>query len=40
MQIMKEKITFLKNKNELLQNNGIFFSLLAVMYAHQMVIEK
>ena len=36
----EEKITFLNNKNELLQNNGIFFSLLAVMYAHQMVIEK
>ena len=25
----EEKITFFKNKNDLLQNNGIFFSLLA-----------
>ena len=35
-----EKITFLKNKNDLLQNNGIFLSLLAIMYAHQIVHDR
>ena len=36
----EEKITFFKNKNDLLQNNGIFFSLLAIKYAHQIAYEK
>ena len=36
----EEKITFFKNRNELLQNNGIFFSLLAIKYAHQIAFEK
>ena len=36
----EEKITFFNNKKELLQNNGIFFSLLAIMYAHQIAAEK
>lgn len=36
----EEKITFFKNKNEYLQNNGIFFSLLAIQYAHQLALEK
>ena len=36
----EEKITFLNNENETLQNNGIFFALLSIMYAHQMISEK
>ena len=36
----EEKITFFKNKNDLLQNNGIFFSLLAIKHAHQIAYEK
>ena len=36
----EEKITFFKNKNDLLQNDGIFFSLLAIKYAHQIAFEK
>ena len=36
----EEKITFFKNKNDLLQNDGIFFSLLAIKYAHQISHEK
>ena len=36
----EEKITFFKNKNNLLQNNGIFFSLLAIKYAHQTAYEE
>ena len=36
----EEKITFFKNKNNLLQNNGIFFSLLAIKYAHQITYEE
>jgi len=36
----EEKITFFKNKNDLLQNNGIFFSLLAIKYAHQIANEE
>ena len=29
-----------KNQNDLLQNNGIFFSLLAIKFAHQIAYEK
>lgn len=36
----EEKITFFKNQNNLLQNNGIFFSLLAIKYAHQIAYEE
>ena len=36
----EEKITFFKNKNDLLQNDGIFFSLLAIKYAHQITYEE
>jgi len=36
----EEKITFFKNKNNFLQNNGIFFSLLAIQYAHQIAFKK
>ena len=36
----EEKITFFKNKGNLLQNNGIFFSLLAIKYAHQISYEE
>ena len=38
--INQKKITFFKNKNDLLQNNGIFFSLLAIKYAHQITYEE
>ena len=36
----EEKIFFLKNKSEFLQNNGIYFSLLAIKYAHQIAYEE
>lgn len=36
----EEKITFLNNKNDVLQNNGIFLALLAIEYAHQIAFEK
>ena len=36
----EEKIVFLKNNSKLLQNNGIFFSLLAIKYAHQIAYEE
>ena len=36
----EEKITFFKNKNDMLQNNGIFFSLLAIKYAEQIAYEE
>ena len=36
----EEKIFFLNNDSELLQNNGIFFSLLAIKYAHEIAHEK
>ena len=36
----EEKINFFKNQNDLLQNNGIFFSLLAIKFAHQIAYEK
>ena len=36
----EEKISFFKNKSNFLQNNGIFFSLLAIKFAHQIAFEK
>ena len=36
----EEKIVFLKNNSKLLQNNGIFFSLLAIKYAHEIAYEE
>ena len=36
----EEKITFFKNKNDMLQNNGIFFSLLSIKYAEQIANEE
>ena len=36
----EEKIIFPKNRNDLLQNNGIFFSLLAIKYAHKIISKK
>ena len=36
----EEKIFFFKNKNGVIQNNGIFFSLLAIIYAHRIANEK
>ncbi len=36
----EEKITFYKNRNNLLQNNGIYFALHAIKYAHQIAFKK
>jgi hypothetical protein len=36
----EEKIFFLKDNCKILQNNGIFFSLLAIKFAHSLAYEK
>ena len=36
----EEKVTFFNNKTDLLQNNGIFLSLCAIEYAHQIAFEN